>query len=67
VLTTFEQLWGKAAKWSSGLKKCCKIIFRALMNLDIPMPSSSQSISNDDPKFWVSKEDNPENWHVQVK
>uniref|UniRef100_A0A7N2MZN3 phospholipase D n=1 Tax=Quercus lobata TaxID=97700 RepID=A0A7N2MZN3_QUELO len=66
VLTTFEQLWGKAAKWSSGLKKCCKIIFRALMNLDIPMPSSSQSISNDDPKFWVSKEDDPENWHVQV-
>ena len=37
------------------------------MNLDIPKPSSSQSISDDNPKFWVSKEDDLENWHVQVK
>jgi phospholipase D1/2 len=65
VLTNFEQLWSKAEKWS-GLKKGCKFVFRAVMNLDTSK-SSSQSIPNDDPKFWVSKEDDPENWHVQVK
>lgn len=28
--------------------------------------SPSDAIPNDDPELWVSKEDDPENWHVQV-
>ncbi|KAL4582517.1 hypothetical protein LXL04_007067 [Taraxacum kok-saghyz] len=28
--------------------------------------SPSSSLPNDDPSLWVSKEEDPENWHVQV-
>lgn len=28
--------------------------------------SPSESMSNDDPELWVSKEDDPQNWHIQV-
>lgn len=28
--------------------------------------SPSTNVPNDDPSLWVSNEDDPENWHVQV-
>jgi phospholipase D1/2 len=28
--------------------------------------SPSEAMPNDDPELWVSKDSDPENWHVQV-
>lgn len=71
VLKNFEQRWRKATKWSEfgrrfkrishwhddALIKIERISWILSPNLDTP---------NDDPKLWVSGEDDPQNWHVQV-
>ncbi|PIN01376.1 Phospholipase D1 [Handroanthus impetiginosus] len=71
VLTNFEQRWRKAAKWSEFGRRFKNISHwhdDALIKIEriswITSPSST--IPNDDPSLWVSKEDDPENWHVQV-
>ncbi|CAL5418520.1 unnamed protein product [Camellia sinensis] len=71
VLTNFEQRWKKATKWSEFGQRFKRISHwhdDALIKLEriswILSPNSS--IPNDDPALWVSKEDDPENWHVQV-
>ncbi|WMV27783.1 hypothetical protein MTR67_021168 [Solanum verrucosum] len=71
VLTNFEQRWRKATKWSEfgrRLKKISHWHDDALIKIEriswITSPSSS--VPNDDQSLWVSKEDDPENWHVQV-
>ncbi|CAH9087032.1 unnamed protein product [Cuscuta europaea] len=71
VLTNFEQRWRKAAKWEELGRRFKKISHwheDALLKVDriswITSPSSS--VPNDDPSLWISSEDDPENWHVQV-
>ncbi|KAK6793060.1 hypothetical protein RDI58_012141 [Solanum bulbocastanum] len=71
VLTNFEQRWKKATKWSEfgrRLKKISHWHDDALIKIEriswITSPSSS--VPNDDQSLWVSKEEDPENWHVQV-
>ncbi|CAK9178374.1 unnamed protein product [Ilex paraguariensis] len=71
VLTNFEQRWRKATKWSEfGLrfKRVTHWHDDALLKIERIswILSPSPSIPTDDPLLWVSKEDNPENWHVQV-
>ncbi|KAL3639008.1 hypothetical protein CASFOL_016915 [Castilleja foliolosa] len=71
VLTNFEQRWRKATKWSEFGEKFKKISHwsdDALLKIDriswITSPSSN--LPNDHPSMWVSEENDPENWHVQV-
>ncbi|KAG5534526.1 hypothetical protein RHGRI_022598 [Rhododendron griersonianum] len=77
VLINFEQRWKKATKWTElgiRLKKKAHWHDDALIKIDriswILSPQYSVSkhnthIAEDDPRVWVSKEDDPENWHVQ--
>lgn len=71
VLKNFEQRWRKATKWSEfgqKFKKISRWHDDALIKIEriswILSPSSS--LPNDDPSLWVSKEEDPENWHVQI-
>ncbi|KAG5060711.1 hypothetical protein JHK87_001740 [Glycine soja] len=71
ILTNFQQRWRKATKWSKlgwKLKRVSNWNDDSLIKLEriswILSPSESTPV--DDPKLWVSKEDDPENWHVQV-
>ncbi|KAA8528785.1 hypothetical protein F0562_036140 [Nyssa sinensis] len=71
VLTNFEQRWKKATKWSEFGQRFKRITHwhdDALIKLERIswILSPSQSIPDDDPALWVSNEDDPENWHVQV-
>ncbi|KAK9270670.1 hypothetical protein L1049_026252 [Liquidambar formosana] len=71
VLTNFEQRWRKATKWSEFGRRFKRISHwhdDALIKLERIswILSPSPSIPIDDPKLWVSKEDDPENWHVQI-
>ncbi|KAM4118524.1 hypothetical protein ACB094_02G210000 [Castanea mollissima] len=52
VLINFEQRWKKATKW----KECGLRVKR----------DGSTSILPDDPTLWISNEDDPESWHVQI-
>ncbi|KAM7257284.1 hypothetical protein ACFE04_013025 [Oxalis oulophora] len=71
VLANFEQRWRKATRWSEFGKRFKRVTHwhdDALIKLEriswILSPSSTTP--EDDPKLWVSKEEDPENWHVQV-
>ncbi|KAI8541090.1 hypothetical protein RHMOL_Rhmol08G0036100 [Rhododendron molle] len=78
VLINFEQRWKKATKWTElgiRLKKKAHWHDDALIKIDriswILSPQYSVSkhnthIAEDEPRVWVSKEDDPENWHVQI-
>ncbi|XP_011003096.1 PREDICTED: phospholipase D delta-like [Populus euphratica] len=71
VLTNFEQRWRKASKWSEfgrSFKRSTPWRDDSLIKLERIswIHSPSPSVPGDDPKLWVSKEDDPENWHVQV-
>ncbi|KAM6543656.1 hypothetical protein CsatB_008103 [Cannabis sativa] len=71
VLKNFEQRWRKATKWSKLGQHFKRVSYwhdDALIKLDRIswILSPSPGIPNDDPALWVSKEDDPENWHVQV-
>ncbi|KAF8410362.1 hypothetical protein HHK36_002890 [Tetracentron sinense] len=74
VLKNFEQRWKKARKWSE-FGQCFKSITHwhddALLKLEriswiLSPPQDSSSVPNRDPISWVSNEEDPENWHVQV-
>ncbi|KAG6783636.1 hypothetical protein POTOM_009299 [Populus tomentosa] len=71
VLTNFEQRWRKASKWSEfgrSFKRATHWHDDALIKLERIswILGPSPSVPNDDPTLWVSEEDDPENWHVQV-
>lgn len=71
VLKNFEQRWRKATKWSELGQRFKRVSYwhdDALIKLERIswILSPSPSIPNDDPVLWVSKESDPENWHVQV-
>lgn len=74
VLKNFEQRWQKATK-RQEFRRCFKTVSRwhddSLIKLErmswIPSPPPGEApFPNDHPILWVSTEDNPENWHVQV-
>ncbi|XP_051139132.1 phospholipase D delta-like [Andrographis paniculata] len=71
VLTNFEQRWKKATRWSEigqRFKRISRWHDDALLKIDriswISSPTSAAP--NDHPSLWVSQEDDPENWHVQI-
>ncbi|KAF2298011.1 hypothetical protein GH714_006959 [Hevea brasiliensis] len=71
ILTNFEQRWKKASKWSEfgqRFKRATHWNDDSLIKLARIswILSPGPSIPNDDPKLWVSNEEDPENWHVQV-
>lgn len=71
VLTNFEQRWRKASKWSEfgrSFKRSTPWRDDSLIKLERIswIHGPSPSVPSDDPKLWVSNEDDPENWHVQV-
>ncbi|KAF5191489.1 Phospholipase d delta [Thalictrum thalictroides] len=71
VLKNFEQRWKKATKWSEFGKRFKKISHwhdDALIKVERIswILSPSPSIPNDDSILWVTKEKDPEHWHVQV-
>ena len=80
VLLNFEQRWRKATKWSElgfRLRRVSHWHDDALIKIDriswilSPVQSAWKheklaSVPEEDPFLWVSKEEHPENWHVQV-
>ncbi|WOL13176.1 phospholipase D delta-like [Canna indica] len=71
ILKNFEQRWSKAMKWRDLgvlLRKGSKRSDDALIKLERIswILSPSNSVSEDHPSLWVSKEEDYENWHVQI-
>ncbi|KAJ3706790.1 hypothetical protein LUZ61_010495 [Rhynchospora tenuis] len=73
VLCNFEQRWRKATKLRRLLHWFSKSsVWRddALIKIDriswILSPSASTTNLHGDPHSWVSREEDPENWHVQI-
>lgn len=71
ILTNFEQRWRKAARWSELGKKIKRVSYwqdDSLIKLERIswILSPSESVPNDHPDLWISKEDDPQNWNVQV-
>ncbi|KHN41861.1 Phospholipase D delta [Glycine soja] len=82
VLINFEQRWRKATKWKEFailFKKTSQWHDDALIRIEriswILSPSGAATLKDksdyytvpeDDPLVWVSSEDDPENWHVQI-
>ncbi|KAL2241937.1 phospholipase D delta-like [Sesamum indicum] len=71
VLKNFEQRWRKATKWSEFGQKFKRISHwhdDALLKIERIswIISPSTTVPSDHPSLWVSQEDDPENWHVQV-
>ncbi|EEF52789.1 phospholipase D delta [Ricinus communis] len=71
ILKNFEQRWKKASKWSEFGRRVKRVTHwhdDSLIKLERIswILSPGPSVPNDDPKLWVSSEDSPENWHVQV-
>ncbi|XP_061346116.1 phospholipase D delta isoform X1 [Gastrolobium bilobum] len=79
VLLNFEQRWRKATRWKEFtilFKKSSQWHDDSLLKIEriswILSPSHPTSkakntnVPGDDPLVWVSNEDDPENWHVQI-
>ncbi|GJV14026.1 phospholipase D delta, partial [Tanacetum coccineum] len=80
VLMNFEQRWRKATKWRDFAllaKKMTQWQDDALIKIEriswiispaIPVPKQGDYtiVPEDDPILHVSKEDHPDNWHVQI-
>lgn len=80
VLINFEQRWRKATKWLEfglHLRTVSHWHDDALLKIEriswINSPASvaskdgiPTSAPKDDPLLWVSREDNPDTWHVQI-
>ncbi|OEL26340.1 Phospholipase D delta [Dichanthelium oligosanthes] len=68
VLKNFEQRWRKATKWRDRFRKVSHWKDDALIKLERIswILSPSPNVPNDHPSLWVSKEEDQENWHVQV-
>ncbi|KAF0910720.1 hypothetical protein E2562_004710 [Oryza meyeriana var. granulata] len=68
VLKNFEQRWRKATKWRERFRRVSHWKDDALIKLERIswILSPSPTVPNDDISLQVTKEDDPENWHVQV-
>ncbi|XP_039015458.1 phospholipase D delta-like isoform X1 [Hibiscus syriacus] len=71
ILTNFEQRWRKATKlleFGLRFKRVSMWHDDSLIKLERIswILSPSAKVPNDDPSLWVSNEDDPENWHIQV-
>ncbi|XP_073012060.1 phospholipase D delta [Typha latifolia] len=68
VLKNFEQRWRKATKWRNFLRSKSHWKDDSLIKLDRIswIQSPSDTVPNDDPSLWVSREEDSANWHVQV-
>ncbi|WVZ12834.1 hypothetical protein V8G54_017364 [Vigna mungo] len=78
VLINFEQRWKKATKWKEFailFKKSSQWHDDALIRIEriswilspsVTIKDSYTVVPEDDPLVWVSREDDPENWHVQI-
>lgn len=68
VLKNFEQRWRKASKFRERFRKISHWKDDALIKLERIswILSPSPNIPNDHASLRVSKEEDPENWHVQV-
>ncbi|KAI7745940.1 hypothetical protein M8C21_010614 [Ambrosia artemisiifolia] len=71
VLTNFEQRWRKATRWSEIGRRFKRMYHwheDALLKIErisrILNPLSH--VPDDDRARWVTNEDDPENWHVQI-
>ena len=79
VLINFEQRWRKATRWKEfGLlrKKVSHWHDDALIKIDriswilsppLSVSKDGTTIPEDDPSLWVNREEDPEDWHVQVE
>lgn len=70
ILINFEQRWKKATKWSEigqKFKRVTRWHDDSLIKLERIswILSLSTAVSTND-TLWVSKDDNKQNWHVQV-
>lgn len=78
LLINFEQRWNRATRWTEFGLRCRRITHwhDALIKIEriswILSPhvtfldDGSLKVPEDDPKVYVSKEEDPENWHVQI-
>ncbi|KAM2667015.1 hypothetical protein EV2_018763 [Malus domestica] len=78
VLINFEQRWRKATQWKEfGLlrKKVSHWHDDALIKIDriswilsppLSVSKDGTTIPEDDPSLWVNREEDPEDWHVQI-
>ncbi|CAN6463912.1 unnamed protein product [Victoria cruziana] len=71
VLENFEQRWKKATKWrefGQRFKRVTRWHDDALLKLERVswILSPSPTVPNDDPILWVSEENDPKHWHVQI-
>lgn len=68
VLKNFEQRWRKASKFRDRFRKVSRWKDDALIKLERIswILSPSPNVPNDHASLRVSKEEDPENWHVQV-
>jgi phospholipase D1/2 len=68
VLKNFEQRWRKATKFRNRFRKVTRWKDDALIKLERIswILSPSPNVPNDHVSLRVSKEEDPENWHVQV-
>jgi phosphatidylserine/phosphatidylglycerophosphate/cardiolipin synthase-like enzyme len=68
VLKNFEQRWRKASKFRDRFRKVSRWKDDALIKLERIswILSPSANVPNDHISLRVSKEEDPENWHVQV-
>lgn len=79
VLINFEQRWRKATRWKEfsfifkgkthwqddALIRIGRISWILSPAFSV-LRDGTTVVPKDDPVVWVSKEDNPENWHVQI-
>ncbi|XP_023003858.1 phospholipase D delta-like isoform X1 [Cucurbita maxima] len=78
LLMNFEQRWNKATRWTEFGLRCRRInhwhdalikieriswILSPKLNM---LPDGSTKVPDDEPNVYVSKEEDPENWHVQI-
>lgn len=73
ILINFDQRWHKAIKIHKFAKRFRKVAHRYMDDSLIQIERISWILSprrenfpDGDPQLWVSKEDDPDNWHVQV-
>ncbi|KAK6115703.1 hypothetical protein DH2020_007972 [Rehmannia glutinosa] len=69
VISNFEQRWRKATEsFTLRFERLRSHHDDTLINAanDPRIVSPSTTVPNDHPSLWVSKEDDPEQWHVQV-
>lgn len=78
LLINFEQRWNRATRWTEFGLRCKRISHwhDALIKIEriswilsphlTVLDDGSIKVPEDDPKVYVSKEEDPGNWHVQV-